>query len=198
MTRFAEQHGDRCSGLVYLDATYDYSIGDVARIYQETPPPEAPPMDAADSASVESVQAWYGRTQGFTPPVSQVREAGLFDSDGRYLGRKPMTSTRRRVDRLEKPSLDLDALDCPSLGLFPVPGPLGLWLPYYDDLDPQERQKADAWQGAYSAWAEAQRQNFDRYPKNEVIEFPNTGHMFFLEKPEEASSAIRDFVLGLR
>ena len=197
MTRFAERHVDRCSGLVYLDAAYDYSTGDVARIYRETPPPEAPPMSAADSASLESVRAWYKRTQGFIPPASEIRARGLFDSDGRYLGRKPITATRRRFESLEKPPVDLDALDCPSFGLFPVPGPLRFWLPYYGELGAQERQKADAWQEAFASWAAAQRANFDRYPHNQVVEFPNSGHMFFLERPEEASRAIRDFVLGL-
>lgn len=197
MTRFAELHGDRCSGLAYLDAAYDYAISDVGRIHQETPPPEAPPMVAGDSASVRSVQAWYRRTQGFNPPESEIRATGRFDSDGRYLGRIPMTATTRRVTSLRTPEVDLDALDCPSLGLFPVPGPLASWHPSYESWDPEERQRADRWQEAYVVWVEETRDNFDRYPHNQVSEFSNTGHMFFLERPEEAAAAIREFVLRL-
>jgi pimeloyl-ACP methyl ester carboxylesterase len=100
-------------------------------------------------------------------------------------------------DALRKPPVDLDALDCPSLGLFPVPGPLEFSHPSYDAWNAEERRRADAWQEAYLIWVEETRDNFDRYPQNQVLEFPNTGHMFFLERPEEASRAIREFVLGL-
>ncbi len=196
MTRFAEQYPDRCSGLVFLDAAYDFAISDVARIYQETPPPELPPMAAMDSVSVRSVQEWYERSEGFAPPESELRAIGGFDSDGRYLGRAPMTTTARRVAGLRKPPVDPDALACPSLGLFPVPGPLELWHPSYAAWDAEERRRGNAWQEAYLTWVEETRDNFDRYPQNQVREFPNAGHMFFLERPEEVSRAIRDFVLG--
>lgn len=197
MTRFAERYGDRCSGLVYLDAAYDYAISDVGRIYQDTPPPEVPPMVAEDSASVRTVQAWYQRTQGFNPPESEVRATGRFDSEGRYLGRLPATGTARRVSSLMKPEVDLDGLDCPSLGFFPLPGPLESWYPAYESWSPEERQGADRWQEVYRAWVEETRDHFARYPNNQVLEFPNTGHMFFLERPEEVAEAIRHFVLGL-
>ncbi|MFC1791111.1 alpha/beta fold hydrolase [Gemmatimonadota bacterium] len=197
MTRFAERYGDRCAGLVYLDAAYDYAMSDIARIYQETPPPEAPPMTADDSSSVRSVQAWYERTQGFRPAESEVLETGRFDSGGRYLGRVPMTATARGVASIGKPQVDLEALACPSLGLFPIPGPLELWYPYYESWGAEERSRADAWQEAYLAWVEETRDNFDRYPETKVIEFLNAGHMFFLESPGEAVDAIRGFVLGL-
>ena len=198
MTRFTERYGDRCAGLIYLDAAYDYAVSDLGLLHEETPPPEAPPMTRADSASIQRIQAWYERTQGFRPPESEVRAGSRFGPDGSYLGRKPITSTAREVARLERPAVDLGGLDCPSLGLFPVPGPLELWHPSYDAWNADERRRAGAWQEAYRTWVEETRDNFDRYPHNEVVEFPNTGHMFFLEQPEETASAIRDFVLGLR
>ena len=198
MSRFAERYGDRCAGLVYLDAAYDYAVSDVARIYQEAPPPATPPMTADDSLSVRSVQTWYQRTQGFTPAESEIRSTGRFDSDGHYLGRSAMTETARQVARLRRPGVDLDELTCPSLGLFPVPGPLEAWHPAYESWNPEERRRADRWQEAYLVWVKETRDNFERYPKNQLLEFPNTGHMFFLERPEEVAEAIRDFVRALK
>lgn len=197
LTRFAERHGDRCSGLVFLDAAYDYAISDVGRIYRDTPPPETPPMLGGDSASVRSVQAWYERTQGFSPSESELRATGRFDPNGRYLGRTPMTETGRRVAGLRRPDVNLDALDCPSLGMFPLPGPLESWHPSYEAWDPEERRNAGRWQNAFLGWMEETRDNFGGHPQNQVVEFPNAGHMFFLERPEEVAEAIRAFVLGL-
>ena len=91
-----------------------------------------------------------------------------------------------------------ELVNCPSLGIYAIPAPLETWLPYYDSLDSDERQRGDAYFKAFAQWTAAHRDNFGQFPQNQVREFPSSSHYFFLEKPEEASGAIRDFVLGLR
>jgi len=195
MTRFAERYGERCAGLVYLDAAYDYALSDVGSVYQETPPPDPPPMLRADSASVEAVQSWFRRTQGFAPPESELRATGGFDLDGRYQGRTPPSSTAQSIAMLRRPGVALDAVQCASLGLFPVPGTLALWHPSYEAWTADEQQQGNDWQEAYRRWVQETRDNFDRYPNAEALEFPNSGHMFFLSNPEEVAGAVREFVL---
>jgi non-heme chloroperoxidase len=50
MARFGKTHPDRCAGLVYLDAAYDYTDPEIGRVMTEAPPPAPPAMTAADSA----------------------------------------------------------------------------------------------------------------------------------------------------
>jgi pimeloyl-ACP methyl ester carboxylesterase len=197
MAQFGIDHADRCLGLVYLDAAYDYNDPALFRIYQKTPDPSAPPMNAADSASVEGVQAWYERTQGYPPATSEILAGSLFDADGRFLGRKHPTSTQRKFMRMEKPSPDWGAISCPSLGLYGIPGPLGDWLPYYQQLEPLERERADEWQRAYNQWASGQMGEFAEAPQNMAVEY-NGAHIFFLRLAEEVAREIREFVSRLQ
>ena len=51
----------------------------------------------------------------------------------------------------------------------------------------------------FAAWTAARRSEFARLPQNEAVEFPATGHYFFLEQPEQerALALIRQFVARL-
>lgn len=197
MALFGERYSDRCLGLVYLDSAYDYTDPELGEIFQTTPPPQAPAMTQADSASVATVRAWSERTQGYSIPDSEIRVRRLFDDTGRMIGTAPSTATR-----VQSISPQWESVDCPSLGLYAVTAPLQTWLPYYasrfESLDAEERERGEAYVTAFSAWTAKHREAFGRYPRNTVVEFPAAGHYFFLERPEEASAAIRDFAHGLQ
>ena len=195
MALFGEKHGDRCAGLVYLDAAYDYTDPGLGPIFETTPPPDPPQMQAADSASAAAVQAWVQRTSGFRLPESEIRATRRFDPDGRLIGEEP-SETQRRMGALAR-TPRWDAVECPSLGMYAVPAPPETWR-WYASLDAAERERAGAYYRAFGQWTAAQRAQFGASPGNRVIEFPGGNHYFFLEKPEEASRAILEFLSGLR
>lgn len=189
MALFAEEHAERCAGLVYLDSAYDYTDLALAELFQKTPPPQAPAMEAVDSASAQTVQAYVRRTQGMTIPASEVQATRSFDESGRMLGMKQNKSMR-----VPPRSPQWERVICPSLGIYAVPAPLETWLPYYEVLDSAGRERGHAYYEAFAAWTAAQRDRFGRVPTNEVVEFPSSSHYFFLEQPEEAARVIREWV----
>lgn len=197
MALFGERYDDRCSGLVYLDSAYDYTDPELRDVLQTTPPPEGPAMTRADSASVDAIRAFSERTQGFSVPGSEIRATRQFDDRGRMTRTAPNVATR-----VEPRAPRWASVACPGLGLYAVPAPLETWMPWYaaryDSLDAAERERAEAYVRAFGAWTAKHREAFGRLRQNRVIEFPRTGHYFFLEKPQEAAAAIRDFAAGLR
>lgn len=201
--QFARAYPDRCLGIVHLESAYLGDEQGLARIVRFTPPPAPPVMTRADSASPAAVRAWTERTQGFLIPESEIRAVNVVSADGRIVGPAPR-NTSPKYDWFGKlPPLRWEAIDCPSLGLYAVTAPLETWLPHYADryesMSPEERERADAYVSAFSAWTADRRAEFGRLPQNEVIEFHATGHYFFLEQPEQdrALAAIRQFVAGL-
>ena len=195
MALFGEKHRDRCAGLVYLDAAYDYTDPEVERIFTETPPPQAPPMRSADSASVDAVRAYYRRVSGFSVPESEIRATNRFDAEGRLVGRAPSAVQRQMGALVRAPRWE--AVDCPSAGIYAVPAPPETWLHYYGELDAAQREAAAAYYRAFSRWTAKHREAFGRGPRNRVVEFPGSNHYFFLEKPDEAKRIILDFLSGL-
>ena len=193
---FGEKHPDRCMGLIYLDAAYDYTDPDLGKVFEAAPPPQAPEMQAADSASVGAVQAWVERTQGFRLPETEIRATRQFDPSGKLVGVR-LSSTQQRLPSLLR-APRWEAVECPALGMYAVPAPPETWLPYYDELSPDQRTQAQAYFRAFSRWTAASREDFARQPQNVVAEFPGTGHYFFLEAPQEAARAMLEFLAQLR
>lgn len=192
MALFGEKHADRCAGLVYLDSAYDYTDPEIVTVMTEAPPPPAPELQAADSASVDAIRAWMMRTEGFVMPESEIRATRRFDASGRLAGFEPSQVQRRMGALMRAPRWE--AIECPSLGMYPVVAPLETWLRYYDQLSAEERKQGEAYVRAFGAWTAKHRRAFGQHPRNRVVEFPGTGHYFFLTNPEESSRAILLFL----
>ncbi len=86
MAAFGASHAERCAALIYLDSAYNYTDPELGRIVSATPPPNAPSMQSADSASVASVRAYFARVAAFALPESEIRSQNRFDESGRWLG----------------------------------------------------------------------------------------------------------------
>lgn len=199
--QFAQAYPDRCMGIVHLDSAYlGGPAGAVEEILRLTPPPEPPPRTRADLASTAALRTWIERTQGFLLPESEIRAVNRIDETGRILGPAPRNTGPKYGWFGKLPALRWELVECPSLGLYAVTAPLESWLPHYaaryDSLSAQEREQAEAYVRAFSAWTAERREEFGRLPQNQVVEFHATGHYFFLEHPEQEQTlaAIRDFV----
>lgn len=195
MALFGERHPARCAGLVYLDAAYDYTDEEIGRVFTEAPPPPPPPMTAADSASLAAVSAYGERLNRFRMPESEIRRIHRWDADGRMVERIVSETQKRQGALMRAPRWA--AIQCPSLGMYPVPSPLERWLSWYDDLTPEQREAGVAYVREFGRWTAAQRAKFGAHPQNRVVEFADAGHYFFQVDPEASRRIIREFVASL-
>jgi non-heme chloroperoxidase len=196
MALFGERHPERCAGLVYLDAAYDYTDPGIVPVMTETPPPAPPAMTAADSASLDALRAYGERINGFTLPDSEIRAMHRWDPDGRMVGRV-VSATQRQMGALNQ-APRWEAIRCPALGIYAVPTPLETRRPaWFRELDAAGREAGAAYVREFGRWTAAQRARFGRHPQNRVVEFASANHYFFLEQPDEARRIIREFVASL-
>jgi pimeloyl-ACP methyl ester carboxylesterase len=191
IARFGERYGRRCSALVYLDAAYDYTDPALERIFEHNRPPSPPPMQSADSASIDAVRDWLARTQRFRPPVAALRNTRLWGKDGRLIGQKPSPSDAWNI---VAPTPRWDRVTCPSLGVYATPRPYETYLAYWSALDSVQQAQATDYYAAFAPWTKKNRDAFGRFPQNRVIEFPSPSHYFFMEQPDEAARVIEDFL----
>ena len=201
--RFAQAFPERCKGIVHLDSAYLGGEAELGDIFRTTPPPAPPAKTPTDSSSARAMQAWTERTQGFRLPESEIRAVNRLDEDGRIIGPKPRDTRPMSTASGSLPQLKWESVDCPALALYAVTAPLETWMPHYiaryDSLSVEERERADAYVTRFAAWTAARRSEFARLPQNEAVEFPATGHYFFLKQPEQerALALIRQFVARL-
>ena len=187
LARFGEKYGGRCAALVYLDAAYDYTDPALEKIFEKNRPPAAPPMQRADSASIDAVRAWYLRIQRSAPPVAALRASRLWSEDGRLIGQKPSPADTWNIPNLTP---RWDRIACPSLGIYAMPQPYETFLRYWPVLDSLQQARARDYYALFAPWTKENRDAFGRFPRNRVVEFPSPSHMFFMEQPDEAARVI--------
>jgi len=191
MARFGEKYGRRCAALVYLDAAYDYTDPALEKIFENNRPPSAPPMQSADSASIDAVSDWLARTQRFRPPVAALRATRLWGKDGRLIGPKPSPADSWNIP---DPTPRWDRVTCPSLGIYAMPRPYETYLRYWSSLDSLQQARAREYYALFAPWTKKNRDAFGRFAQNRVVEFPSASHYFFMEQPDEAARVIEGFL----
>jgi pimeloyl-ACP methyl ester carboxylesterase len=193
MTRFAELHGARCAGLIYVDAAYDRSVMDT--LAQKQPPTPDPRIRAADTTSFASVRAVYARILGVDEPESEIRATARFDAADRYLGQVTADSLKARVTSGNRVAR-YDQVHCRALGIYAVPDSLADVVPYYAELDAEGRRQAEALLEFVSAVVAESRGRFARHPQNTVVDVTGANHFVFLQRPAEVARAMRAFLSG--
>ena len=195
MTRFAELHGPRCAGLVYLDAAYDRSgIDTLARAQ---PPAPEPRISAVDTLSFTSVRALYARVMGVDVPESEIRATTRFDSTGRYLGEVTADSLKARVTSGTRVAR-YDQAHCRALAIYAVPDSVPDVVPYYAELDASGRAQGEALLRFVQAVVADSRARVARSPQVTVVDVHGGNHFIFLQRPGEVARAMRTFLSGGR
>jgi pimeloyl-ACP methyl ester carboxylesterase len=194
MTRFGEVSGTRCAGLIYLDAAYDRTTN--TALAKAHPPPAPPPMRSTDSASLTTLRAYYARLIGVRLPESEMRALSRTDRSGRYLGDVTADSLAQRImSAVRTPRWD--QVRCRSLAIYAMPDSTADVFPYYSDLDPAGRAKAEDYVNALAPLAAASRDRFKQNQLNEVVEM-RASHYLFLDHPQEAARVMRKFLSDKR
>jgi pimeloyl-ACP methyl ester carboxylesterase len=193
MTRFAEIHGTRCAGLVYLDAAYDRSgIDTVSKVQPAAPGPQ---IHAADTVSLPSVRALYARVMGVHVPESEIRATARFDAAGRYQGEVTADSLKARVVSGSRVAR-YDQVHCRGLAIYAVPDSVADVIPYDVELDTAGRVQGEALLRFVQAVVAESRARFARFPQNTVVDVHGGNHFIFLQRPEEVARAMRVFLSG--
>src|SRR5205823_12304973 len=80
LSSVGSRYSKRVAGLVYLDAAYQYAFdngrgGTLDELQKGANPQPSPPSpNASDLASFSSLQAWFTRIYGVTPPEAEFRQ----------------------------------------------------------------------------------------------------------------------------
>jgi pimeloyl-ACP methyl ester carboxylesterase len=195
LTLFGEKHGDRCAALVYVDAAFDRTA--IGALFQKHPIPPPPPMQTADSASVDAVRAYWARIHGSPFPISEIQASKRFANDGRFSGDvTPDSLTGRVMAGARKPNYSI--VECPSLAVYAIPNSTVDALPYYNALDPAGRRTADELFTVWKPLTDSARRAFNQNPRNRSIQFPGATHYLFLQHPAAVADSIRAFLAGLK
>jgi pimeloyl-ACP methyl ester carboxylesterase len=191
MTRFAEIHGTRCAGLVYLDAAYDRSgIDTLARKQPSAPDPQ---IRASDTVSLTSVRTLYTRVMGVHQPESEIRATARFDATGRYQGQVTADSLKARIvsgNRVAR----YDQVHCRALAIYAVPDSVADVIPYYAEFDAAGRAQGEALLRFVQGVVAESRGRVARFPQNTVVDLHGGNHFIFLQRPREVSRAMRTFL----
>jgi non-heme chloroperoxidase len=192
LTEIASRYPDRVSKLVYLDAAYDRS--EALEILQRLPPPETPPMAAADSASPVAVQDYLRRTFSVRFPLPDICATYRFSPEGRLLGSTTPDSIniavlegvhRPRYEDIQVPALAIYALGSPEQA-FPV-------FPAMDS----------AWQAHARMWVDStdalvsvpSREQFRQgVADGQIVELVGATHYVYVSHEAEVLRLIRDFL----
>jgi non-heme chloroperoxidase len=191
MTRFAELHGSRCAGLVYLDAAYDRSGIDTLAAKQPSAP--APRIGASDTVSFTSVRALYARVMGVEEPESDIRATERFDSADRYRGSVTPNALKARLAS-GKQVAQYDRARCRALALYAVPDSLVDVVPYYKELDAAGRIQAESLFTFVQGVVADSRARIARLPQYHVVDVHGSNHYLFLQHPRKVAAAMRAFL----
>jgi pimeloyl-ACP methyl ester carboxylesterase len=190
MTRFTEQYGARCAGLVYLDAAYGRSGIDTLAAKQPSAPP--PRISAADTASFASLRALYARVMGVEVPESEIRATEKFDAADRYLGSVTPNPLKARLAS-GKPVARYDMIQCRALAVYAFADSVADVVPYYKELGPARRAQAESLLTFAQTVIAASRARIGRLPQFEVVDV-HGNHYVFLQHPREVAAAMRTFL----
>jgi non-heme chloroperoxidase len=191
MTRFAELHAPRCTGLIYLDAAYDRSGVDTLASRQPAAP--GPRIRALDTASLASWRALYRRVMGTDQPESEISATARFDAATRYLGRVTDDSLTARV-LSGRGAARYDRVACRALAIYAMPDSVADVIPYYTELDAAGRAQAVALLRFVQGVVVDSRDRFAGFSQHTVVELHGGNHFIFLQHPGEVARAMHAFL----
>ena len=191
MTRFAELHGPRCAGLVYLDAAYDRSGIDT--LASKQPPAPAPRISADDTASFASIRTLYARVMGVEEPESDIRATERFDAADRYRGSVTPNALKARVAS-GKQVAQYDRAHCRALAVYAVPDSVADVVPYYKELDVAGRAQAESILTFVQGVVADSRARIGQLPSYRIVDVHGSNHYLFLQHPREVTAAMRTFL----
>lgn len=198
LSSVGSRYPERVAGLIYLDAAYQYAFdngsgGTLDELQKSAnPQPPPPPPHESDLASFSSLQAWFTRVNGITPPEAEFRQGWDSTPDGRVGKRRnsPMASIMKGVKKYTH-------IPAPALVIFAVPHDQGPWIKNHPD--PAVREAAKARSAEEVVLVEKQAKAFESgVPGAHIVRLSGAHHYVFLSNEVDVLREIRAFVATLR
>jgi len=192
LTRFAATWPGRVSRLVYLDAAHDRTS--LTTMLRRTPPPPAPPMTGADSASPEAFREYNFRNFGVRFTLGEVLSIAVFSPEGRYLRDvTPPTVDRAILEGLQHPLYP--HITAPALALYAVADSAPQLFATYAALDSAGRVQARNFYDTFAPWTREERARFRREVADaRVVELHGAHHYLFMSHEAEVIREMRAFL----
>jgi non-heme chloroperoxidase len=149
------------------------------------------PPGPSDLANFVAMRAWLGRSQGWQPPESELRETVNLDANGAITGPK---SPQWVSDKIVASQKQYTGIAVPTLGLFAVQSMVNPNLPD----DEKSRMAIEALVTIAKARATRRAEAFRHgTPDASTVFVERTSHYIFLTKADEVLRQIESFVAGL-
>jgi len=194
MTRFAGDHPDRVSKMVYLDGAYDRIA--IQALLAQYPPPPPPDVTVDDVASLRAFSRYVARVRGVELPRTELTAQWIFAADGSLLGEvTPVEVYLAILAGEERP--DYSRVVAPALGIFAV-------ADTPRDFTPWVTPKSAAWasletllQTVYSPFYRGQREQFDAgVPRSTRVDLHHANHYVFISDADRVERELRSFLDG--
>jgi uncharacterized protein (DUF305 family) len=191
--RFARLWPERVSRLVNLDGLM---IADLDRFLDALGQvPAIPPAADAERASVAAFRDYLARVGGVRVPEAEIRARWRVLPDGRV--GEDVTPARIGLAILRGTGpTPLDGVRAPLLAIRAVPGSAAALIPWYHELDPGDRARADR------AFPDLQRVFTDGWAPflavsgARILDLPDAGHHLYITDQQEVVAAMREFLLA--
>lgn len=200
LSHLGAEHGDRVSGLIYLDAAYDrVTVNSGAALKRQRELswrlPQAPHVRPAEARSYESLQAYMERTgRSLSLPEGEIIASRDLATGGVIHETLYLDALMRG---LSPP--DYKRISAPALALYAVPGEAStLMESWYDEDDPEVRQIIEELYEMDVARKMAEIQRFESEVSNgQAVVLEDADHWIFLSHEEQVLELMHDFVQGL-
>ena len=202
LTTLGDEHSDRLSGLVYLDATadptdYPGSSAAYMALFNKLPAAMRANGLEPDASDLRSFQAFHDfkvRQNGFEYPEAQLRASFDQNPDGSVGSYNTSNRVHNAIGKGALPR-DYSRIRVPILALFS-----SLSINYrYQPKDAQERAAIEEFDAATEVYV-------NRYKKNllnakggvRIVDLPHADHYVFLSNEADVLREMRAFIAGLK
>lgn len=214
LSSVASRFPDRISGLIYLDAAYQYAFdgdGSIEKIVEgfkleagasksgekEAPQiiamPNPPPPGKADFASISSFRSWMERTRGFVVPEAEMRRSLIISPYGMIIGsRIQPEETQHAIQAIMQGQKSHKDIPVKCLAIYTD----------HSGKEPWVKEAAPEVQAQIAEIESDATNNFGNLitafekgvPSARVVILPGAHHYLFITNEEEVLREIHDFL----
>ena len=197
----ANNHPNRVSGLVYLDAGYSYAFDDgkvesVTELQHFTRLP--PPPDSSDLASFSALAKYYEGINGFPFPEAELRQERNMNPDGTVGPQRQFPGYAAIMKLIATPS-KYSAISVPALLIFANPHTVSAWVEH--STDPSVQSEARSYSAAVESLVTKQENAVKNdIPGAHVVTIPHANHYVYLSNEADVLREVKAFfsTLGLQ
>ena len=217
LSSVASRFPDRISGLIYLDAAYQYAFdgdGSIEKMVEsskleaeapaggekEAPQmiamPNPPPPGKEDLASVSALRAWQERTRGFVMPEAETRRSLIISPYGMIIGSRVLPEgTRLARQAIMQGQKSYRNIPVRCLAIYTDHSGQEPWI---KEASPEvQKQITDMEAGALDTFKNLASAFEKGVPSARVVILPGAHHYLFVTNEEDVLREMRSFLESL-